>query len=443
MQCLGHADSYGRTHQMQKDAYGTEPVAGPVGHSMSSTMAGSASSRSPARTPFLQEVLPRLGSFSVGADSNWVPNPRLSDHLQDTPEVAQRAAEWERQIESLDQKEMEIHQTQLRLIREQTATFRGDLLALRQEVLDLRAICAKYAGLHGDLVWKVDNRLNVSDRVLQDLGDTVGKHGLLHQDVDRKLAQLLGSAAEHHRMLSYHASMKERLEHLEKVVGDSASSHYHGMEEAHAKLEQLCGRLSDCEAVRDYVEKHTNELDTIKAVHAKLVSESCGHAQNHGALSTSMESVLKAHASIEDRISYIEKSTGDSLEKHAQEVTVLRAAHSSGTKELFSKQASMENKFEQLHGKIGEEQKERERHIVDLYTHKDHLERGHASMEERLKFIEQEIGDSADRHLKELEQVKGSQAKLASEGNDAKAKHISLEDRLNYIESWFKAFKQP
>ena len=59
--------------------------------------------------------------------------------MQDGPEVARRAAEWERQIGSIDQMETEIHQTQLRLIHEQTSTFRGDLMAMRQEILEIKA----------------------------------------------------------------------------------------------------------------------------------------------------------------------------------------------------------------------------------------------------------------------------------------------------------------
>ncbi|CAE7950018.1 unnamed protein product [Symbiodinium sp. KB8] len=55
-------------------------------------------------------------------------------------EVQRKAAEWERQIESLDAKELEIHQTQLRLIREQTAAFRSDFTALRKELADTKAI---------------------------------------------------------------------------------------------------------------------------------------------------------------------------------------------------------------------------------------------------------------------------------------------------------------
>merc|ERR1719382_636509 len=117
--------------------------------------------------------------FALQEPAGTYTSPRLggaSGVLQDGPEVARRAAEWERQIESLDQKEMEIHQTQLRLIREQTTTFRGDLLALQQELVDLKALVSRQGAMHGDLATKVDSRFAYSDRNLKDLGDSVSKH---------------------------------------------------------------------------------------------------------------------------------------------------------------------------------------------------------------------------------------------------------------------------
>lgn len=58
--------------------------------------------------------------------------------------AAKRQADWERQMVSIDQKEREVHQTQLKLVREQTAAFIRDLAALRQEVAGMKASCPTY-----------------------------------------------------------------------------------------------------------------------------------------------------------------------------------------------------------------------------------------------------------------------------------------------------------
>merc|ERR1719336_1789249 len=52
---------------------------------------------------------------------------------------AQPEFDWEREIESLDQKEMELHQTQMKLIREQMTNFIRDLAGLRDDFNEMRA----------------------------------------------------------------------------------------------------------------------------------------------------------------------------------------------------------------------------------------------------------------------------------------------------------------
>jgi len=617
---------------------------------------------------------PRLGlrplatePFGSPPQDNYAPVPSMNSMnsvhsasprmgagvLQDGPEVARRAAEWERQIESLDQKEMEIHQTQLRLIREQTTTFRGDLLALQQELVDLKALVLKHQAMHGDLASRVDGRMSGSERSMKELNDTISKHQQLHAENDRKMAQLTGSIQDHHRALSHHATMKERMDYVERVLGDSADKHQRQLDEAHAKLEQLHGRLSSCEAghsdlkkadsdrsikhssiaervaymeklmgdsadkharelqaikdlhdkhikdnhsrhsaseqshasvqqrlsflenavgdsvdkhakelelmkasmgklsgglrehatvaerlafieqaigdsadkhqaelqqahakidkmgghadtianlknnhqnfakdlatfsahhasqaeriaylekvVGDSVEKHNRELETIKQAHNKLASESRGHSHNHGSVSDKVDAAMRSHATIEERLGYMEKTVGDSVEKHARELASLKAAHgthASTAKEQMNKHASLEDrieylektigdsadkhaaalaahqaKIEHLTGKLSDEQKERMKHGGELNMHRDRNQQLHAAIEERIAFIEKTVGDSADKHRWELEQVKGAHAKLAGEGKDTKQKHSSLEERLNYIENWFRGFK--
>lgn len=62
----------------------------------------------------------------------------MAQHAHAGAEPGPKEAEWERQIESLDQRELELHQTQFKLIREQTTTFVRDLSAVRQEVATVK-----------------------------------------------------------------------------------------------------------------------------------------------------------------------------------------------------------------------------------------------------------------------------------------------------------------
>ena len=46
---------------------------------------------------------------------------------------------------------------------------------------------------------------------------------------------------------AHHASLAERVDFIEKQLGDSADRHGQELKAAHAKLDQLHGRLATCE----------------------------------------------------------------------------------------------------------------------------------------------------------------------------------------------------
>mmetsp|Transcript_36763 Transcript_36763/g.85400 ORF Transcript_36763/g.85400 Transcript_36763/m.85400 type:complete len:165 (-) Transcript_36763:84-578(-) len=161
----------------------------------------------------------------------------------------------------------------------------------------------------------------------------------------------------------------------------------------------------------DSFDKHAKEVATLKNAHET-------HARTH------KEHQAK-HATLEDRMEYIEKAICDSADKHS-------AA-------LMAQQA----KLEQLHSKVGEAQKQHLQNANDLGSHREQLEQHHYALEERMAYIEKAIGDSADKHRRELEQLKSAHAKIVGDGKDVKVKHATLEERLNYIENWFKGFKAP
>lgn len=145
-------------------------------------------------------------------------------------------------------------------------------------------------------------------------------------------------------------------------------------------------------------EKHAQELETFKDKHAKLdagANKLCSH-----------------HAGLEERMEYLEAKIGDSFDKHAKELSNVHA------------------KVEELHGKLQDQKSTREEkllyfngHLQQEVTAQKTGDERHASMEERLKFLESLMGDNAELG-KESRQV----VKVLEE------KHAGVLDRLDSVE---------
>lgn len=289
---------------------------------------------------------PSWGS-NVGLLSPGIPG-RVGFMQQDGQEVQRRQAEWEREIESLDQKEMELHQSQLKLIREQTAIFIRDLASLQQ-------------------------------------------------DVDR-----LKSAQVHH------APLLERMDYVEKVLGDSAEKYAHDLKAAHGKLDELHGRFAEHQgstgereaslhrrveyleqALGESANKQQKDSQAVRAAHARLQEDLARAHQDK-------------HASVVERVNYIEKLLGDSADQHAKE---LKAAHA---------------KFDQLHVRLSEQH--------------GSLKEGHGSLQSRLEAVEKFVKDSVDRHSRDLDAAKASQAKLHQDAKVRDSQHGAVEQRLKDLE---------
>jgi chromosome segregation ATPase len=288
------------------------------------------------------------------------------------------------------------------------------------------------------------------------VGESVDKHAKALEDAKKRLDQLHKDHHEHRsgfgNQLQKHASLEERMEFFEKCIGDSADKHTQGMKDAQSKLDQLHARLSKVEkhgdsidelnghmkkhastserldylekAVGDSADKHDSALEALES----LRNAHGRHSDAHGKHAKELE-ILKsshaAHASLEERMNFLEKTVGDSADKHSkafEELESLKTAH---------------GRHADAHGK----------HASEL----DNLKRSHAahaSLEERMKFVEKNIGDSADRHAEELaaaharvDKVHGSLTELqkahAALEKDHKAKnshHATMAERMAFLE---------
>ncbi|CAJ1432565.1 unnamed protein product [Effrenium voratum] len=355
-------------------------------------------------------------------------------------EVQRKAAEWERQIETLDAKELEIHQTQLRLIREQTAAFRSDFQALRKELSEMKASVQRQQASSSeqgarwdDILAKekqdrdatqnsLNGRVGGLEREMQRLRDEtrVLKQELRGQDVSQLLQSHhsdLKSLKDAHADLrrdqsakeQHHATLQQRVEYLEKLCGDSADKHSgqlqqleelrSGHEDAKSHMERLRQEKESLHKRHTGFEERIATLERfINDTHDKHSRELAEARTAHGRVSSDAQALKERHASVEERLKFLEQTLGDSADRHSQHAQELKQA---------------KTQLDALHGKLGEEQSQRQAR-----------EKHHSSLEERVRYMEQELGASADKHFRELKAHKES----------GEQKHSSLEERMKYME---------
>jgi len=187
--------------------------------------------------------------------------------------------------------------------------------------------------------------------------------------------------------------LRERVESLENQLGEASDKHARALETAHAKVEHLHGRVLACE-------KHGGALTDIRKAHTGLASE---------------KAVLDAqHGTLKERLDQLEQLHGVTAGEHARELQALKAA-----------QARLAGESKALKTDVLAQEKEaREAH--------------HASVQERLDYLEGLLGDSAERHDKHaraLETLKASHGELASRSKGLEGSHTSAAESIQQLRS--------
>lgn len=418
-------------------------------------------------------------------------------------EAFRRVAEWERQIECLDQKEMELHQTQMKLVREQTATFIRDLshvrqevaaLKLRQDATDAEFIAAwdvthkenkeRHDSMHGRLL-QFEREFPILKGELTEIKLLV--RDKLHQEIDKKLAMHKRATEElvmrhtdnvedsMRKLDLHHGRLKGRVDNLLKDVEVMVSKHVSNLDSQVNELRAALGpdppasaklltdvqdRVSYLEKlVGDSAEKSQRDLD---AAHRQL-------EQLHGRVAEH-QTHLARHATVQERVDYLEKMLGDSADqhvamkaahdqhivtfrKHAEDLEALKplAGHHVTLSERLShleghhgqELATAHDKLETLHGRVsaveehGASIADLQRKHKALVSDRLSIDSKHASMTGRMDYLEQAIGDSADKHAEELQQLKQAHATHAKELEDVRSSSMhrsTIEERLQYLE---------
>merc|ERR1719193_2167184 len=167
-----------------------------------------------------------------------------------------------------------------------------------------------------------------------------------------------------------HKSLAERLEYLEEVVDKKSEQHSRDASDAKAKIEHLHGRLGSCE-------KHSGLIADLQKAHSGMLNDKAA-TDSH-------------HATMKERVDYLENALGSSAEKHIKEVEALKAAHA-----RLSTESKTRDSF-------------------------------HATITERVSFIEQQLGDSADKHTKALVEAQGKMDLLHGRLTNCEAHGVAID----------------
>eukprot|EP00435_Cladocopium_sp_Y103_P040911 s2194_g11.t1 len=257
-------------------------------------------------------------------------------------------------------------------------------------------------------------RMDSLESMMGDSADNYNKVLQVHKADHAKLSNEL------HAHQANHATLADRMGYMEQLMGDSFEKHAKELAAAMAKMDAMHGKVSEervaseelaaakaMEAMRGQVseervaprEAHMASLESLKKAHGSVASQK--------------QALETHHATLQERIDYLEKALGDSSDKHARELEALKAAHQ----------------------KVLVEHKGKEQSLFQMQREKDELHARHMSLGERVDYLEKLLGESAEKHQQELEKFKGKHAKLDAGANKLQSHHDGLQERLEYLET--------
>lgn len=331
--------------------------------------------------------------------------------MEDSTEVAKKQAEWQLEIESLDQKESELHQSQLRLVWEQTATFIHDSVALRKEVASLRLAQENHASV-AERVERLENLFrHSSSKIAKDSGETDKRLEDLQIQVNEDDATI-------RRLQAEFATFARHSDQIEQTLEDGFSKHSRELRDTRSHLETahlnirksseerqegsvFVAERIDCieRMIGDVIGRHTKEL---KSVHVKV-------NQVHGRVGEQHACIKDDHESMREKLVQLEKAIREISDKHDRDIGPVK-----------SQQARILNDVK-LHG-----------------THEE-------SNQQRIELLEKSFQDSVDKHMRDLSLSRNSidqiQIHLGSQ-HALLVQNASLQDRIVRVETAVSEFSQ-
>jgi len=354
-----------------------------------------------------------------------------------------QVAQWDSEMDSIDRKQEQLLNEQWKLLRAQMNTLMSSLTEVRAELTTLKANTLTkdkenvILGLVGSYEEHGKLHAGVLERVSY-LENFVG------ESADKHAEFLSASRVAHMEIKEHKTSMDTRLEYIESLIGDTADKHAKEL----GMLKEFSQEAQDSSnKISSQTGKHARELERageqIEELHRRIAN--CAQAEHHatmeqrvkfieGRLGESVDRQDKHKANVETRLEYLETMIGDNADKHFSEIEAAKrrcTSLESGIQAFASKDhaSSMEKRMVFLEKCLGESADKHDAHKT--------------TMETRLKFLETLIGDNADKHKdqwdKQSKELEAAQGKLNGVTEAVKAcakvEHASsIEKRMAFIE---------
>jgi len=382
-------------------------------------------------------------------------------------------------MESLDEEGMQLHQTQLRLVRDQTGVLSKDLGALRREVAALRKHGPKDAPQRADLdalraelqalraaleggVRQVAGEVRVAHRRLEEVQNQASaQHGDWEAE-SQELRRLLGaerSAREAlhgavqesvQRHLAYekvgrelrHASTQERLGHLEGALGLPPAEEQAREAAPEAQARGKADKLAAARGAR-----RCSLVDRLQALEeARKAEPSLAErlsALEHtvgGAINQQAKALEDARAVLDQlhaRISECEASGGGLCEAK------VRALLAEERASLDARHAWSKERVDRLEDHLGASTQELEALGEGCAKRTADIEAHSVALGQRLGCLEKAFNDSADTHNQELDATLkrfDHMCSRISDHHNQLAFHASAHNRLSHLERVLRSY---
>eukprot|EP00931_Biecheleriopsis_adriatica_P053814 TRINITY_DN31597_c0_g1_i1.p1 TRINITY_DN31597_c0_g1~~TRINITY_DN31597_c0_g1_i1.p1 ORF type:complete len:1140 (-),score=353.53 TRINITY_DN31597_c0_g1_i1:87-3215(-) len=264
-----------------------------------------------------------------------------------------------------------------------------------------------------------------------------------------------GAASDKARTSALLDALTERLQFLESDHHSFAQSQSASLHAANDQLDQMQSRVAKCEAQSSAIvelrkfqsalagERSTQEasLSAIAERTGQLEAQLSGSVGKHAQLLKDLESLKalqsKAEAAGKEQSSDLQALTErcSAFPEALGKVEAKLSQLNSQAQEAFA----LRTKLEELQSKLAEECTARETNgafLKDLLSkEKERRDSNQTSLKERLDYLENVLGESAQRHHRELEDARMSQAKSASEAQAREALLEALSERLQRLEA--------
>jgi len=234
------------------------------------------------------------------------------------------------------------------------------------------------------------------------LNDSADQHNQKHEAAHSKLTDLQSRVAVVERFGPTLLELKRS--HSELSDGNASFDAEHaGTKERLDNMEALFGDASN---------RQSKDLLNLKGLHDKHASMLTKHASQLEGFANHQEH----HATIPERMAYVEQVLGDSADKHEAELA-------------------------ELHKKVAKEAAAREKHhgsIKDLLAkEQDARNNHHSTLNERVDYLEGVLGDNADKHAREVAEIASGHQKLHGSLKSQGDGHGAFVERVNKLEKAF------